>query len=217
VGLPCGARTARAGVLGFRGESSTHAYALILALCCCLVTRRLGRPELILVAAVLAVGMAQLRSEQLLARSPLRHFWIGGPVEQHDWIEHHRSGHWQFEPPLHRGAPDRQSPWGLFFLAGIGFLRRYANSRMIEALAAVPFLLLTVQNYGGEGLLRVVLYGLPFTSLLAASAILPGSAGTIRAFLPKLRIGRYGRLMLRAAVVVVLFGFCVATTLTRWQ
>lgn len=189
-------------------------YALILALCCCLVTRRLGRPELILVAAVLAVGWLSLGASN---------YWLGhlsdifGSAGQlNSTIGSNITGRVTgssshlFIVELRIGIT-----LGLFFLAGIGFLRRYANSRMIEALAAVPFLLLTVQNYGGEGLLRVVLYGLPFTSLLAASAILPGSAGTIRAFLPKLRIGRYGRLMLRAAVVVVLFGFCVATTIGR--
>ena len=104
---------------------------------------------------------------------------------------------------------------GLFFLAGIGFLRRYADSRTLEALSAVPFALLVAQNYGGEGLLRVVLYSLPFASLLAASAIMPDTSGTIRALAPRLRIGRNGRNLLRLAVIIVVLGFAVVTTIVR--
>jgi hypothetical protein len=79
----------------------------------------------------------------------------------------------------------------------------------------VPFVLLVAQNYGGEGLLRVVLYSLPFVSLLAASAILPDTSGTIRSFMPRLRIRRNGRNLLRLAVVIVVLGFAVVTTIVR--
>ena len=54
----------------------------------------------------------------------------------------------------------------LFLGAGIGSLRRAADTRTLEALVAVPFLLVVAQNYGGEGLIRVVLFGLPFLSNL---------------------------------------------------
>ena len=189
-------------------------YALILALGCCLVTRRLGRPELIFIAAVLAIGWLSLGASN---------YWLG-----HLSAIFGSAG--QLNSTIGSNVTSRVTGGSshlfivklrilitlvVFLLAGIGFLRRHANSRIIEALAVVPFLLLAAQNYGGEGLLRVVFYGLPFTTLLAASAILPGSAGTIRAFLPKLRIGRYGRLILRVVVIVVLLGFCVATTIGR--
>jgi hypothetical protein len=189
-------------------------YALILALCCCLATRRLGRPELILVVAVMAIGWLSLGASN---------YWLGHLTDIFGSVG-------QFNSTIGSNVTSRVTgsashlfvvklriliTLGLFFLAGVGFLRRHANSRMIEALAGVPFLLLAAQNYGGEGLLRVVLYGLPFTSLLAASAILPGSAGTIRSFLPRLRVGRYGRFLLRAAVIIVLLGFSVATTIGR--
>jgi hypothetical protein len=189
-------------------------YALILALCCCLVTRRLGRPELILVAAVMAIGWLSLGASN---------YWLGHLTDIFG-----SAG--QLNSTIGSNVTSRVTgnashlfvvklriliTLGLFFLAGVGFLRRHANSRMIEALAGIPFLLLAAQNYGGEGLLRVVLYGLPFTSLLAASAILPGSAGTIRSFLPRLRIGRYGRFLLHAAVIIILLGFSVATTIGR--
>jgi hypothetical protein len=106
----------------------------------------------------------------------------------------------------------------LFFLGGVGFLRRYADSRVLEALVAAPFLLVAAQSYGGEGLLRVVLYALPFASLLAASAILPSSSGTIRGLLPAITIGHFtgiGRTALRIIIAGVLLSFALATTIVR--
>jgi len=52
---------------------------------------------------------------------------------------------------------------------------------------AAPFVILGLQGYGGEGLLRVVLFGLPFTSLLAASAIVPTLTGEVRPWIPPLK------------------------------
>ena len=66
---------------------------------------------------------------------------------------------------------------GLFFLAGIGALRRAASSRTLELLTVVPFFVLAGQSYGGEGLLRVAFLVGPFASLLAAAAILPSRIG----------------------------------------
>jgi hypothetical protein len=106
----------------------------------------------------------------------------------------------------------------LFALAGLGFLRRYADSRALEALAGAPFLLLAAQSYGGEGLLRVVLFGLPFTSLLAACAIFPRKSGEIRGLLSWLRIERLaplGRVATRLATVGAVLGFALATTIVR--
>jgi hypothetical protein len=86
---------------------------------------------------------------------------------------------------------------------------------VLEFLTVAPFLLLAVQDYGGEGLLRVVLFALPFTALLAASAILPMHTGPIRAFLPTRRQGRHGRTALRLMAAVVILGFAVATSVAR--
>jgi hypothetical protein len=103
----------------------------------------------------------------------------------------------------------------LYILAGIGVLRRNTNSRALEALAVAPFLLLVVQSYGGEGLLRVVFFALPFTALLAASAILPNRTGSIRSWIPNFRLNRFGRGALCAVVAIVVLGFSLATTLVR--
>lgn len=63
--------------------------------------------------------------------------------------------------------------WGV---AGIGVLRRLRAGRIDAttiALAAAPFPLFAVQAYGGEMLLRIYLFSLPFMALLIAFAFLP--------------------------------------------
>jgi hypothetical protein len=189
-------------------------YALVMGLGACLATRRLGRPELIVVAGLLALGWLSLGASN---------YWLG-----HLSVIFGSIG--QVGGAIGSNVTSRVTgsvshllvvklriliTAGFFFLAGIGFLRRYADSRTLEALSGVPFVLLVAQNYGGEGLLRVVLYSLPFVSLLAASAILPDTSGTIRSFMPRLRIRRNGRNLLRLAVVIVVLGFAVVTTIVR--
>jgi hypothetical protein len=66
----------------------------------------------------------------------------------------------------------------VWLLAAIGAVRRLraGHHDVIApalALACAPFLLIPVQSYGGEMLLRVALFSLPFAALLAASALLP--------------------------------------------
>ena len=107
------------------------------------------------------------------------------------------------------------STLGLFVLAGIGALRRAPDTRSLELLTAAPFVLLAFQSYGGEVLLRVVLFGLPFTCLLAASAFLPNRVGPIRPFVPSLPLGHFGSRILRVTVAVVVLGFSLLTTVVR--
>jgi hypothetical protein len=70
--------------------------------------------------------------------------------------------------------------WGL---AVLGFLRVWrANGRpcygLFAVLAVSPFALLGLQSYGGEVLLRVFLFSLPFMAFFAASLIYPtGQSG----------------------------------------
>lgn len=65
----------------------------------------------------------------------------------------------------------------LWSLAAVGSMRQLM-SRSTDLtwtiLAGAPFTLLLLQTYGGEMLLRVYLFSLPFMSVLAASAILGG-------------------------------------------
>jgi hypothetical protein len=65
---------------------------------------------------------------------------------------------------------------GVWVLAGLGILRRMRAGRWdvtSVALAVAPFPLFAVQAYGGEMLLRIYLFSLPFMALLIAFAFLP--------------------------------------------
>jgi hypothetical protein len=66
----------------------------------------------------------------------------------------------------------------LWSFAAVGSMRQLTSRRTDltwTVLAGAPFTLLLLQTYGGEMLLRVYLFSLPFMSVLAASAILGGS------------------------------------------
>jgi hypothetical protein len=186
-------------------------YALVLALAGCLTARRLGRPELIIIAAVLALGWLSLGASN---------YWVGHLTDIFGSAGKVSSTIGANVASRVTGSSSHLFivkvriliTAGLLFLSGVGFLRRFADSRLLEVLAGAPFFLVVAQNYGGEGLLRVVLFGLPFTSLLAASAIMPSTTGTIRALLPIVRIGRAP---LRLIIAVVVLGFSLATTLVR--
>jgi hypothetical protein len=91
--------------------------------------------------------------------------------------------------------------WGL---AVLGWLRRRRHGQddlTVTLLAVVPFAFLVLQPYGGELLLRVYFFALPFTAFLAAGLFLPvkGAAASWRA------AGVIG-----LAVVVLLGGFLFA-------
>jgi hypothetical protein len=65
---------------------------------------------------------------------------------------------------------------GLWGLAGLGLLRRLRAGKRdwtCVILAGAPFALLPMQPYGGEILLRIFLFSLPFTAFLAGSLALP--------------------------------------------
>jgi hypothetical protein len=95
----------------------------------------------------------------------------------------------------------------LWSLAAIGFVRRARAGRReytMVLLAGAPFLLLPLQPYGGELLLRVFLFTLPFMAYLAAAAafpraraprtwLLPGVAALVSiALLAACLVSRYG-------------------------
>jgi hypothetical protein len=192
-------------------------YAMITVLVACLFSRRLGRPELAVLAAVFAIGWLSLGASN---------YWVGH-------LSAIFGGFGKFGSTISSNVTSRVAggsshlivvkirlllTGGLFVLAGIGFLRRFTDSRVLEALAAAPFFLLVAQSYGGEGLLRVVLYGLPFTSLLAASAILPRQTGDIPSLIPSIPLRRFpylGRVTLCVVTIAVVLGFAVATTIVR--
>jgi hypothetical protein len=207
-------------VLIFLASSLSHQltpYALMVALAAALVSRRLGRPELVLILLVLAIGWLSLGASN---------FWVGhlsaifGQVGQLSSTVGSNVTSRISGSPSHLLIVEMRLllTGALFALGGIGFLRRFADSRALEALVGGPFLLLGTQSYGGEGLLRVVLFGLPFVSLLAASAIYPKKSGEIVGLLTRLKLSRFakgGRVATRSATVVVLLGLAVTTTVVR--
>ncbi len=63
--------------------------------------------------------------------------------------------------------------WGLAALGGLRRLRAGQQDLTFVLLAAAPFTLLILQNYGGEMLLRVYLFSLPFVAFFAAALFFP--------------------------------------------
>jgi hypothetical protein len=91
--------------------------------------------------------------------------------------------------------------WGLAVLGWLRRRRRGQDDMTVTLLAVAPFPFLVLQPYGGELLLRVYFFALPFTAFLAAGLFLPvkGAAASWRA------AGAIG-----LAVVVLLGGFLFA-------
>jgi hypothetical protein len=174
-------------------------YALLLALGACLLTRRLGRPELIIVVFMFAVGWLSLGASN---------YWVGhlnqifGSVGQIGGTLGSNVTNRVVGSFSHRLIVDARilCTAALYSLGAIGALRRRPDSRALEALAGVPLLLLLAQNYGGEGLMRAVLFGLPFVCLLAASALLPNRVGPLRALVPSIPFHRLGRKVMLTAM-----------------
>jgi len=190
-------------------------YAIILALSGAYLTRRLGRPELVVAAGLFTVGWLSIGATD---------FWLGhlstifGSVGQLSSTIGSNVTQRVTGSQSHRLIVNSRIliTAALYIVAGIGVLVRRPYTRTLEALAAAPFLLVVAQSYGGEALLRVVLYGLPFTTLLAASAIMPHQSGIFNRYLARLRIGFRLRSVTRLIVVaLIIFGFAAATFAVR--
>jgi hypothetical protein len=189
-------------------------YALVVMLLGTLVARKLGRPELIFTVALFAVAWLSLGASN---------YWIGhlstifGSVGQISSTVGSNVTSRIVGSPSHRLIVNLRIliTFGVYFLAGIGVLRRSTDSRVLEVITGAPILLLVAQSYGGEGLMRVVLFGLPFAALLAASAILPSRQGEIGAVLPLFPNIRHQRRYLQVIVVVAVLCTAFLTTVVR--
>ncbi|WP_235010596.1 glycosyltransferase [Arthrobacter sp. SLBN-112] len=74
----------------------------------------------------------------------------------------------------------------LWALAAAGAVRDWHRKRLdirVVLLAVTPLLLFPMQSYGGEMLIRVSLFALPFIALQASSVLLPRDGGTRLPFL----------------------------------
>jgi hypothetical protein len=76
--------------------------------------------------------------------------------------------------------------------------RRGRLDLRVVLLAVTPLLLFPAQAYGGEMLIRVSLFALPFVALLASSVLLPGDGGT------RLSVRATGGLVLTCLLLAVL-------------
>jgi hypothetical protein len=210
------------GLLGLLFIATTMSHqltppAVILALIGLLATRRLGRPELPILIVVFVFGWLSLGASN---------YWVGHLDVIFGSIGDFAS---KFSSNVSSRVTGQASHrfiaqlriliTGVLFLgAALGALRRSTDSRTLEALVAGPFLLVAAQNYGGEGLIRVVLFGLPFSSLLFASMFWPRATGDIRSFLPQIRAGFLARLIkfvLPTLIATTLVVLAIATTVAR--
>src|SRR5690606_16281651 len=91
--------------------------------------------------------------------------------------------------------------WGLAFLGILRRVRRGYRDWGLILLAATPFPLLALQAYGGELLLRIYLYSVPFMAFLGAAL-----------FYTTPRLGRslLASLLLFVTCVILLAGFLFA-------
>jgi hypothetical protein len=189
-------------------------YALILSLSALLVTSRLGRPELLAVTVLLAVGWLSVGATD---------YWIGhlsaifGGVGQVSSNIGSSVVSRVVGSASHRFIVNTRIEFTgiVFLIAGIGALRRATDSRALEFLAGAPFVIMALQGYGGEALLRVVLFGLPFTSLLVASAILPTTTGQIRPWIPPFSATRSVTALRVGLAAALLLSMAALNTLTR--
>ena len=201
----------------FVASSMSHQltpYAIVLSLLACLVSRRLGRPELVAIAFLLSIGWLSLGASN---------YWLGhlsqifGGIFQFGSTVGANVSSRVVGSASHRLIVDTRIllTLGVFGLAAIGAARRATASRTLELLTVAPFFVLAAQSYGGEGLLRVALLAGPFASLLAASALLPRRTGAIRPFIRSIRLGRHGRALLGTGAAILLLGSTVIMTAVR--
>jgi O-antigen/teichoic acid export membrane protein len=95
--------------------------------------------------------------------------------------------------------------WALACLGAWRLLNHSTRHRLPVALAAAPLPLVVMQTYGGEMLLRVQLFALPFTAFLAAAALL-GVERQDRARMTRSVVVTGALLALGALFVVVRYG-----------
>jgi hypothetical protein len=187
-------------------------FALILALGALLLTRRLQRPEILVAASLFAVGWLSLGASN---------FWMGHLSTIFGGIGQVGSSIGANVTSRVVGSASHLFVVHLriiivaavFAVAALGVLRRAAKTRTLEALAAVPFVLIVLQSYGGEGLMRAVLFSLPFTAILAGCAVWPSIDGQIRPLIPW-RPRALASLAPALALLIILI-FSVATTVAR--
>ena len=191
-------------------------FAMVLALLALLGARRLARPEVLVIAMLLPITWLSIGAFN---------FWVGhlslifGSVGSIGATIGSNVGSRVVGSSSHLLVVKWRiyATAILFALAGLGVLRRASDDRSLELLSGSPFVLLLAQSYGGEGLLRATLYSLPFTSQLAASAVLPRRWGATRPWVALLKPRRLPgvRRLLGLCISVLIVGTGVLLIFVR--
>ncbi|MFD4439521.1 glycosyltransferase [Nocardia sp. NPDC058519] len=100
---------------------------------------------------------------------------------------------------------DRALSAAIWLMAVIGFARRFRGrgELALPLLAVAPLPLILSNDYGGEMVFRVYLFGLPFVAFYAAAAFFPRPAVDA----PRARGRRLGRLALPVVLLLLVTGF----------
>lgn len=184
-------------------------YAIIIGLAL-LTTAGLIRPRWVVVAlAAIAVAYLLLRLPYVQRTQDL----FGSFFDP--WRNVNGNGFGESRAQLGRrltalGAPALML--GLWALGAVGVVRRVRAGRptmVLALLAGSPILIALGQSYGGEAVFRIYLFSLPWTALLAASAIEPRSL--------RRRARNWGKfgLVLMVAITLFMFAFYGSEELYR--
>ncbi len=185
---PGGTEMALLGILGLIGlalaiSHQITPYAVVVVMMAMLFTRRLGRPEIVVLIVVETVAWLSLGASN---------FWIGhlstifGSVGQISNSIGSNVTSRVVGSLSHRLIVDGRILLiaAIFAVGFVGVLRRRADSRALEIMSGMPLMLIAAQGYGGEGLMRLVLFSLPFTTQLAGAAVFPRREGEVAAWVP---------------------------------
>jgi hypothetical protein len=152
-------------------------FMLLTAITALTLTGRVWPGRLPLIAAiVLVLWLVYPASTYLLGHPPMEDAGLSGAVEAN--VAERVSG-----TPGHVFVVQVRVLLTvlLWALAGLGALRDWRRKRLdirVAVLAGSPLVLFPAQMYGGEMLIRVSLFALPFIALLASSFLLPRQRST---------------------------------------
>jgi hypothetical protein len=174
------------GMFSGIGLSTSARTATVMLLWVAIVTSHQLSPVFALLTVV-AIGAARgrIRWALLAAMVVVEAAWV---AYGYPYLSHHGFALFDFDP-LHRSAPSGidDNPvmpgvhvramavyllyFGMFALGVAGGLLRVRRGRIDMApvlVAVAPITMLVVQNYGGEGQLRIYLFALPYLAFLVA-------------------------------------------------
>ena len=148
-------------------------FMLLVALLALVVLGRSWAPGLpVLLGLMLAIWLAYPASSYLVGHPPLRDTGLGAATSA--GVIGRLGGTPGHEQVVHVRILVTAVIW-ILAAAGARFLwKRGSRDLRPMALALTPFVLFPAQSYGGEILLRVALFALPFMAYLAAEVLLGG-------------------------------------------